>query len=200
MHIHQLGSTQKSTPTHMATETDNTTKRWYAMRALYNHEMTVKATFDNDGIECFIPLTYEIQTVKGRKTTVPKPAVSNLIFVHSNEHELEPYLQKNRFLQYIFFKGGRKSGIITVPDKQMNDFITLAEAREQKPLFFTPDELNVSRGTHVRIHGGPLDGVEGIFMKVKGARAKRIVVQLKGIATVATEICPDLIEVLPDTE
>ena len=178
----------------MGMPADPTSKAWYVMRALYGHEQKAQAVFDNDGIESFIPMTIEEKTVRGKKTTVERPAVNNLIFVHASRHELEPYMKHNRFLQFIFGKGGRQSGIMTIPDKLMHDFITLSRSRIGNPLFLTDDQLTATRGTHVRVTAGPLEGVEGTLMKISGTRSKRLVVQLRGIAAVASEVPQDQLE------
>lgn len=178
----------------MSTPVDPTSKAWYVMRALYGHELKAQATFDNDGIESFIPMLTEEKTVRGKMTTVERPAVNNLIFVHASRHELESYMKRNRFLQFIFGKGGRQSGIMTIPDKLMHDFITLSRSRIGNPLFLTPDQLTAARGTHARVTAGPLEGVEGTLMKISGTRTKRLVIQLRGIASVASEVPQDQLE------
>jgi tRNA A-37 threonylcarbamoyl transferase component Bud32 len=67
--------------------------------------------------------------------------------------------------------------------------------------YFSPDEINVAKGTKVRIHGGPYDGLEGSFLKVKGAREKRVVVEISGVIVVATAtLSCDLVEVLANEE
>ena len=49
----------------------------------------------------------------------------------------------------------------------------------------------------VRITGGDFEGQEGVFLKVKGARDRRVVIAIQGIIAVAmATIHPDLIEVI----
>ena len=86
---------------------------------------------------------------------------------------------------------------LIVPDKQMNDFIR-ACSHSERPLYFSPGELKLEKGTRVRIIGGPLDSCEGVLMKVSGARSKRLVVSIPGTMNVAVEISPELIEIIPD--
>ena len=63
------------------------------------------------------------------------------------------------------------------------------------------DEVNLTKGTRVRIHGGQFNGLEGTFVKVKGARDKRVVVDISGVIVVATcTLKCDLVEVIKDTE
>ena len=75
----------------------------------------------------------------------------------------------------------------------------VAQQTEEDILYFQPDEIQLHKGAHVRVHGGPFDGVEGILLKVKGHRRRRVVIQIDQVATIAAaEIEPDLIEILPE--
>ena len=64
-----------------------------------------------------------------------------------------------------------------VPDSQMQRFIAVSGTYDDHLLYFQPDELNLSKGTKVRITGGEFEGQEGIFLKVKGARDRRVVIE-----------------------
>lgn len=85
---------------------------------------------------------------------------------------------------------------ITVPDDQMDSFIQIASLYEKDTAYYKPDEIDVRKGTRVCIHGGKLDGVKGVFMRVKGKRNRRVVVMLEGIMGISAEVHPDLIEVI----
>ena len=69
---------------------------------------------------------------------------------------------------------------IIVPDGQMRDFIAVAGTYDEHLLFFKPEEINPAKGTRVRIIGGDFAGYEGIFIKVKGARDRRVVICIQG--------------------
>lgn len=57
----------------------------------------------------------------------------------------------------------------------------------------------MKKGTRVRVCGGEFEGQEGIFVKVKGARDRRVVISIQGVIAVAiAAIHPDLIEVLDE--
>ena len=93
----------------------------------------------------------------------------------------------------------REGTKIVVPDDQMRRFIAVAGTYDDQLLYFKPEELNLAKGTRVRICGGDFEGQEGVFLKVKGARDRRVVVAIQGVIAVAmATISPDLIEVLPD--
>ena len=62
-------------------------------------------------------------------------------------------------------------------------------------MFFDPSEINLAKGTRVRVIGGEFEGYEGVFVKVKGARDRRVVIAIQGVMAVAmATIHPDLIQ------
>ena len=72
---------------------------------------------------------------------------------------------------------------------------------QKELLFLRPDELQAEKGTRVRIHGGTFDGTEGVLVKIRGKRNRRVVVEIEGVTSVVlAEISPDLIEILPKQE
>jgi transcription antitermination factor NusG len=168
---------------------------WYAMRAIFHKEMEVKKLLDKENIENFIPMRYSLATKNGRKVRVLIPAVTNLIFVHATPIALKEVKKKNGYLQYIV--NSRNKEKIIVPDEQMKRFILVASSCSEKLIYLKPEEVNLKEGTLVRIIGGAFNGVEGLFVKIKGVRSRRVVVHIREVTAVATaEITPDLIEVI----
>ena len=96
----------------------------------------------------------------------------------------------------IDIRNGQK---IIVSDDQMRQFIAVAGTYDEHLIFFSPDEVNLRRGTKVRITGGDFEGYEGVFVKLKGARDRRVVISLQGVIAMAmATISPDLIEVIEE--
>lgn len=170
---------------------------WYVMRFLYNHRSNTRERLATAGIETFIPMRQEIRNVRGRKVRINVPVIRSLLFVRSTPAALAPYLETDNYFQFQYRRGGRRAEPLIVPDDQMEQFVRAVE-QAARPLYFTPRELDIARGTRVRVLGGPFDGMEGVFLKVKGARSKRLVIELPDTLAVAVEIAPDLVEVLPE--
>ena len=170
-------------------------KNWYVMRSLFRTELKMRAKLEAANIESFVPTTSRLVVLHGRKKSIETPIVSNLIFVHSDTTTLQPFLDRDSRFQYIFVKGGKQHERMVVRDEDMQNFIRAVEAYE-KPLYFKPSELELERGTHVRVIGGPLDGMTGVYLKVKGARSKRLVVIIPDTLAVAVDVQADLIEVI----
>ena len=82
---------------------------------------------------------------------------------------------------------------ITVPQQQMDSFIAVAGTYDEQLIYLNPEPGDFSQGDRVRILGGPFEGAEGVFVRVKGDR--RVVVSIEGVVAVATTfIHPSLIE------
>lgn len=168
---------------------------WYAMRAIFRKAIDTKKILDRESIRCFIPMHYTLTLKKGRKVQELVPAVTNLIFVPATLSEIKGVKAKTGYLQYII--DSRSKEKIIVPDDQMRRFIAVASIYHEKKIYLKPEEVDLKKGTFVRVLGGPFNGIEGVFVKVKGMRHRRVVVLLHGIAAIATaEIEADLIEVI----
>lgn len=88
--------------------------------------------------------------------------------------------------------GGKRHNPLIVPEDQMDAFIKAVEA-SKNPLFISQDDIDMRKGTRVRIVKGPLSGFEGIVIKVKGAKAKRFIVEIPNTLAVAVEVSPNMI-------
>ena len=164
--------------------------QWFAMRATYHREMAVKQLLDNAGIECYLPMTQKVKLSNGRKVRVSVPLVSSLIFVKCVKERLQRFKVRVPYLQYITQRREGKNEPIVVPVRQMDEFIAVTQSESS-------DEVDLGRGTLVRIHGGAFDGVTGAFIKLSGKRNKRVVIEVQGVIAVALE-CSDanFVEVL----
>ena len=172
---------------------------WFAMRATYGRNMEAQKKLDETGVESFIPMHHVISLEKGgRKIKKYVPVVRDLVFVRTTKEGMLLLKEDIDFLRNIYIPTAEgKKQVVIVPDAQMDNFIMESESLNEGIMYFRPDEINIAKGTKVRIHGGQYDGLEGTFIKVKGAREKRVVVEISGVIVVATAtlVC-DLVEIL----
>lgn len=168
---------------------------WYAMRATYRREPDAMRLLEKEKLGCFIPMQYNTIIKKGKKVRALVPVIHNLIFVHARPSEVKRVKSQVTYLQYITdTRSGQK---IIIPDNDMQRFIAVAGTYNDHLIYFQPEELNLSKGTKVRITGGDFEGQEGVFLKVKGARDRRVIIAIQGVIAVAmATIHPDLIEVI----
>ena len=147
---------------------------WFAMSAPYHRELKAQHLLGKASVECFIPMCHKVVVRGSKKCRAWLPAISNLIFVHTTRPIIQQTKRSIPFLQFY-----------TRPE----------EGRAESLVYLTGDELrHLDKGTRVRILGGLFDGVEGSFVRMKGYRSKRVVVQVQGLIAVMIEVHPDLVE------
>lgn len=166
---------------------------WYAMRVTYNRALIARAFLDKEEVKNFIPMRWNVKVINRRKIKQQVPAISNLIFIYSNLKRIREIKEKLDYLQYLV--NSRTKEKIIVPQDQMQQFISITGSCNDHLLWFNPEEINLSKGMRVRITNGEFKDYEGILVKVKGAREKRVVVFIEGVVAVAmATIHPSLIE------
>lgn len=177
----------------MGSETSES--HWYVLRAVFRKELTVRDGLRRAGLHCYVPMQYKAEMVKGHKVRRLVPAVSELVFVHATEEAIRHYKLRSKEIIYWLTKPkGEQREKIIVPNKAMQDFIRVTQQAEQAVTYFRPEELDLNKGDHILIHGGPFDGVEGILLKVKGKRDKQLIVSIPNIAAAAVSVRPDMVE------
>ena len=178
---------------------DSETPHWWAMSATFNRSLKAKEELAMRGIEHFLPMKPAVGVRGGRKIRRMVPAVTNLIFVRTDEQTIQQVKSELKYLQFLCHTEDGHRRRIIVPDAQMDDFIRVADSQADGLVFLHPDEIDLTRGDRVRIHGGPFDGVEGTFIKVQGKRRRMVVVSIPTLTSVATlEFEPELLEPMKD--
>ena len=169
---------------------------WFPMRVTYQREMKVKAELDRLEIENFIPMTYRFTELRKQGDTELRrelvPAINNLIFVHSTKERISELKVSNELLEPLRYMIDQTAGeahtIMTVPDKQMENFMRVASVTDDTVMFLDETTIVGKEGKRVEIMGGPFEGVTGVIRRVK--RCKRVVVELEGITCVAIAFVP----------
>ena len=171
-------------------------KTWFPMRVTYQREMKVKAELDRLEIENFVPMKYRITELQNdgeselRRVLVP--AINNLIFVRSSQERMSELKMTNEVLEPLRYMMDQTAvephTIMTVPDKQMENFMRVASVTDDSVMFLDETTIVGKEGKRVEIMGGPFEGVTGVIRRVK--RCKRVVVELEGITCVAIAFVP----------
>ena len=163
------------------------------MRVTYSREVAAKEFLDKLGIESFVPMHYEVTGQGDQSKYQLTPAIHNLIFVHSTQEtltllkmtcrELEP-------LRYMMKPAEKSDGmeIMRVPDRQMENFMRVANASNDKVRFLTYEKFLDQPGQQVRITDGYFAGVEGVIKRIKNN--KHVVVQIDGVVAAAVTFVP----------
>jgi transcription antitermination factor NusG len=163
-YIHESSPERQWTPTSVAAP------QWYAIHTRSQHEKSVAAQLESQGITTFLPLVTEVHRWSDRQKLVRLPLFSCYTFVHM-PFAPELWVKVMGVSGVLSFVGIRGQGV-PIPEKQMESIRTILA--RNAPYTLCPF-LNV--GQHVRIRGGALDGIEGILVARNGDRTVVISVE-----------------------
>lgn len=175
---------------HMPTE-DNLTGNnlekptWFAMSATFGRELKAKTFLESKSVRCFIPMQYKIVKDKEQgKIRALVPAIKNLIFVYTTKERIQSLKTLITYLQYLTKPISGRNVPITIPERQMQQFIKVCDTHDDKLTYLAPDEINLDKGTPVKIIGGIFDGVTGTFIRVDKGYKKCVVVLIQNTIAV----------------
>ena len=135
--------------------------QWYALHTRARHEKTVEHRLREQGMETFLPTVKEVHRWSDRKKTVEVPLFSCYVFVRC-PLDAEDRTKIYRVDSILGFVGVRGSGT-PIPDEQIDGVRSLLS--QTAPWRSHPF---LKAGQRVRVCGGALDGVEGIFLSENG--------------------------------
>lgn len=165
---------------------------WYVLRVTYQRELQARAALEQWGIEAFVPeRLVRRRNSQGRVSCSREAAIHNYLFVKTSKpviDDLKTY--RLPILRYVMHVVDGVRCPMTVPEAQMQHFITVAGNLEARVVYLSPQEPELAKGERVRIIGGPFAGVEGRFVRLREARERRVVVTIDGVAAVATTSVP----------
>lgn len=149
------------------------------------------------GLEAFVPLKYEVKTLKKQKYRALVPCLAGLMFIKGTENEVKDYIMNHAHYPVFIRKStfSNKEEYLTIPTKAMEDFIAVTESHEEHITYFRPEEISLQEGDKIRIKGGLYDGREGVIMRIKGKRNRHLVVQIPGVIVAAVELSPEMVQI-----
>lgn len=171
--------------------------QWFVMRDLKrrNAKLPAYKLLEGLGIKVFTPKVWKLVVRHGKRSREEVPFMQDLLFVHDTRQAMDPIVERYGTVQYRYVRGGYKIPM-TVRESDMQRFIHAVESCEN-PRYYTPKEITPDMiGRKVRIVGGPLDGYEGCLQKMRGARIKRLFVELPNLLAASVEVQPEYIQVL----
>ena len=172
---------------------------WFAMSAPYRREKKAQELLDSKGIDNYVAMHYETVVRRGIKKRVRVPVIHNLVFAHCTRSEIDAVKRGVPYLQFHTTRVEGKNVPIVVPDAQMEQFMKVCDTFDDDLRFFGPGEVNLAKGTKVRILEGQFKGVVGTFVRVAGSRSRRVVVEVPLVVYVATAyVAPEDLEILSE--
>ena len=135
---------------------------WFAARTRYGTETGVKDTLAREGVECFIP-TRTVKATRGNRT-YERAVIPSLVFLRTTKDRACSMANEGLVhIKYIVDCATRT--LLVVPDKQMEDFMRVMDlSKDEGGLMDAP--LNL--GDRVKVVRGPLRGVEGHVLELRG--------------------------------
>jgi transcription antitermination factor NusG len=157
-HIHETGH-------EMGSETSQPISlnemRWYALHTRARHEKAVERRLRDYGMETFVPAMTEVHRWSDREKKVEVPLFSCYVFIRcalSAEDRVRVY-QVDSVHGFV----GSRGASLPIPDEQIENIQrVLAQTVPWRSYPF----LKV--GQRVRVRGGAMDGVEGVFVTENG--------------------------------
>ena len=171
--------------------------QWFVMRDLTrpNAKRPAYVLLEEAGIRCFTPMVWKVCTMHGRSERRHVPVIHDLLFVHSTQAELDPFVESIGTFQYRFLRNLHNTPM-TVRSNEMECFIRAVGSCEQ-PQYLSPDEVTPAMcNRRIRIIGGRLDGCEGYLLTTRGSRRKRLLVELPSLLAAAVEVEPEYIQLI----
>lgn len=171
---------------------------WFALRATYSRELKISRQLSERGVRTFVPMVWRRCPVKPGMPQSKKlvPAISSICFVYSTRAEIDEYIRCFGDARPVNYYWDRtKNAPLVVPDKAMEDFITVASSMDEELVYITEISPKLKEGQAVRVKEGPFKGVEGKVVRIK--KSRRILVELPGMLAVATTfVDPSSLEII----
>ena len=163
--------------------------RWYVVSTKPNQEKQAEQNIVRLGVGCFLPLLQEQKTIRRKSRAVVTPLFPGYLFVQINVSEHYRMVTYTRGVQRIVEFG---SGPVEV-DASVIDAIRSKMTDSKVYVLEKSKELRLNSGQLVHIKGGPLEGLEAVFMHEMPGR-QRAMVLLNAIALQArAEVGIDLL-------
>lgn len=153
----------------------------------------------NGKFETFIPKCYKTVERFGKRHYELTSCISNLLFIYGTRNQIEEEerqkqaeIKNDKKWHLLNFIMNHENKMITVPNKQMEDFIRISNLPVEEIIPLDIREGESLTGQRVKVIDGPLVGIEGFIKRIEGN--KRVVVTIDGIlATALKFISPSLL-------
>jgi transcription antitermination factor NusG len=136
---------------------------WYALQTRVRFERKICQQVQAKRLEAYVPVTWERRRWSDRCQTVELPLFPGYVFVRAISEPADrlAVLQTSGAYGFVTFQGGAAR----IPDQQIKDLQRLeTQNTSGAPYPF------LKSGQRVRVRGGCLDGLEGIFVNERGGK------------------------------
>ncbi|GET33777.1 transcriptional regulator [Prolixibacter bellariivorans] len=160
--------------------TKETSAQWYAIYVKSRSEKKVLQTLTEKGIEAYLPIHKKLRQWSDRKKLVEMPLMPGYVFVLITRKDYDRVLQTDHVVCYITF-GGKAAPI------RDEDIESLKRMLRQDKVKVELTREDLTPGEQVEIISGPLMGMKGELVQIKGKNKVGIRIQPVGY-TVMIEV------------
>ncbi len=154
------------------------TSHWYAIYTRSRNEKKACEEIRNKGIEVFLPLIKTLKQWSDRKKWVEEPLFRSYLFVYIKPEDYYKVLNTPGLVRYITFEGKA----VPIPQVQI-DAIKYYIGMED----YVPDEaIDYAPGDKVEITHGPLQGLSGELIQLKGKSRMKVQIDALGQSIMLT--------------
>jgi transcription antitermination factor NusG len=164
------------------------TYNWYVVYVRSRAEKKAEAELQQKNIEAYLPLQRKLRQWSDRKKWVEMPLISGYLFVYISRKEYDLVLRSNYVVSYVRFEG--KAAIIQ--DYQIE---SLKIMLNQEDLEITVSHETLEIGQQIEVVSGPLIGLHGKLVKIKGKNKIALVIEQLGYSA-AIEISTENIRIM----
>ncbi|MGO9269580.1 MAG: UpxY family transcription antiterminator, partial [Terriglobia bacterium] len=135
--------------------------RWYALHTRARHEKAVERRLRDQGMETFLPTAVEVHRWSDRQKKVEVPLFTCYVFIRCALSAQD----RARVYQVDSVHGfvGNRGSSLPIPDEQIESIRkVLTHSAPWRAYPF------LKAGQRVRVRGGAMDGVEGVFVSENG--------------------------------
>jgi transcription antitermination factor NusG len=147
---------------------------WYAVYTNPRSEKKAHALLMEKGIDAYLPLQRTLKQWSDRKKWVEEPLFRSYIFVNISQGQYYDVLNTPGIVRYVTFEGKA----VPIPFKQID---AIRYYLEEMPLPAESGEnSDLEPGTPVEFILGPLRGLTGHLVEIKGKKKVRIEIEALG--------------------
>ena len=146
-------------------------KKWYAIYTKSRNEKKLATNLKARGIDVYLPLLKTLKQWSDRKKWVEVPLFRSYLFVHILSKDFLEVLQTDGVVRFVTFRKEKTP----IPESQI--LAVKCYLEEDDPLLM--ENLDYFPGERVEVMRGPLRGLLGVLVEVKGKQ--RVMVEIESV-------------------
>lgn len=134
--------------------------KWYALYTKSRAEKKSVEKLSSIGITSYLPLKRELKQWSDRKKWVESPIINSYVFIHITPVDYHKVFSVPSIVAYVSHKGKA----VTIPDEEMEAMRKVVESK----LNISATASDIKKGETITITSGPLKGVSGEIIDIRG--------------------------------